>query len=31
MDTQHITDTRVLRTIVAGKERYIAAGAARGT
>ena len=31
MDTQHITDTRVLRTIVAGKERYIAAGGARGT
>jgi predicted amidohydrolase YtcJ len=28
VDPQRITDTRVLRTIVAGRERFIAAGAA---
>jgi predicted amidohydrolase YtcJ len=31
MDPQKITDTKVLRTLVAGKERFVAAGAARGT
>jgi predicted amidohydrolase YtcJ len=29
VDPQKITDTKVLRTIVAGKERFVAAGAAR--